>query len=38
MNKVTDAILLKETASRGHVALTYGVIGLVVGAFFLGSK
>lgn len=38
METITDALTLKETATRGQVALTYGVLGLFIGMFVLGSK
>lgn len=38
MNQITDPLLLKDTASRGQVALVYGLMGLFVGAIFLGNK
>ncbi|AAG00438.1 P10 membrane protein [Pseudomonas phage phi13] len=38
MNKVTNALLLKDEAPRSHVAIAYGLIGLVVGAFVLSNK
>lgn len=38
MNQITDALLLKDTATRGSVAVTYGMIGLFVGVFFLGNR
>lgn len=31
MNELTDALLLKDTASRGKVAVTYGIVDLLVG-------
>lgn len=37
MNQVTDALLLKDTASRASIAITYGIIGLVVGTMFLNK-
>lgn len=38
METLTDALTLKETATRGQVAMMYGAIGLFVGMFFLGKK
>lgn len=38
MNKITDALLLKDEVPRSHVALTYGIAGLIVGALFLSNK
>lgn len=38
MEKITDPFLLKETATRGQVALVYGIAGLIVGALFLGKS
>lgn len=38
MNKITDALLLKDEAPRSHVALTYGIAGLIVGVLFLSNK
>lgn len=38
METITDALALKDTATRGQVALTYGVLGLLIGVFVLGSK
>lgn len=38
MEKITDALTLKDTAPRSHVAMTYGLIGLFVGAFVLGRS
>lgn len=38
MNTITDAIMLKETSTRGQVALVYGGIGLLVGALILGRR
>lgn len=37
MNQITDPLLLKETATRGQVAVVYGVMGLLVGALLLGK-
>jgi len=38
MNKVLDPLLLKDTASRGQVAVTYALLGLAIGVFFFGSN
>lgn len=38
MNSITDPLLLKDTATRGQVALVYGLLGLAVGALFLGKS
>jgi len=38
MNQILDPLLLKETASRGQVAITYGIIGLLVGVLFFNSS
>lgn len=38
MNQLTDALLLREEASRSQIAILYGVIGLGIGAFVLGNK
>lgn len=38
MEKITDALMLKETAPRSNVAITYGLIGLIVGVVFLSDK
>lgn len=38
MDKLVDAALLKESAPRSHIAMTYGIAGLMVGMLFLGSK
>lgn len=38
MNKITSALLLKEEASRGHVAIVYGLVGLVIGTLVLGGE
>lgn len=37
MEKLTDAVLLKETAPRGTVAIVYGVAGLLIGMLVLGK-
>lgn len=36
MEKITDPLLLRETATRGQVAVVHGIMGLVVGALFFG--
>lgn len=38
MDKVTDAIMLKDTATRGQVAMIYGIAGLFLGAFVLSKN
>lgn len=38
METITNALTLKETATRGQVAMVYGAIGLFVGVFFLSNK
>lgn len=38
MDKITDALMLKDTAPRSTVAITYGLIGLIVGVMVLGNK
>lgn len=38
MEKITDPLLLKETATRGQVAVVYGVAGLILGALFFGRS
>lgn len=38
MEQITNPILLKEEATRGQVALAYGIIGALVGVFVLGKK
>lgn len=34
MNNITDALLLKNTATRGQVAVTYAIVGLLGGMIF----
>lgn len=38
MEKVTNALMLKEESPRSHVAIFYGLTGLIVGTLFLGGK
>lgn len=38
MDKITNAVLLRNDAPRSHVALTYGIAGILVGVLFLGNK
>lgn len=38
MNTITDAIMLRDTATRGQVAVAWGIAGLLVGVLFLGNK
>lgn len=38
METITNALTLKEEATRGQVAMLYGVIGLFVGVFLLGNN
>lgn len=38
MNAITDPLLLKDTATRGQVALVYGILGLAIGALVLGRS
>lgn len=35
MEKLTNALLLKEKAPRSHVALAYGIGGLLIGMLVL---
>lgn len=37
MNKITDALTLKDTAPRSHVAMVYGIGGLIIGTLFLSG-
>lgn len=37
MNQILDPLLLKDTASRGQVALVYGIAGLLVGVLFFNA-
>lgn len=38
MDTITDALMLKDSATRGQVALVYGGIGLLIGALVLGRN
>lgn len=38
MDTLTNAIMLRNEAPRSHIALTYGIAGLLVGMLFLGNK
>lgn len=38
MDTLTNAILLKDAAPRSHVAVAYGVAGLLVGILVFGKK
>lgn len=37
MNQITDALMLRDNAPRGQVALLYAAIGLGAGAFFFSK-
>lgn len=36
MDKITNAITLSDQATRGEVAITYGIAGLMLGVLFFG--
>lgn len=38
MDKLTNALMLKDEAPRSHVAMIYGVAGIAIGMFVLGNK
>lgn len=37
MNQITNALFLREEARPIHIALTYGILGIVTGALLLGN-
>lgn len=38
METFTDALLLKDTATRPKVAIVYGLLGLALGTFVFASR
>lgn len=34
MDKILDAVLMKDTAPRSTIALTYGIAGVIAGLIF----
>lgn len=38
MDQILNPLLLKEEATRGQVALVYGIAGLLIGTLFLSRN